>query len=134
MLHIFEHSWGFSFSLHFFFILLGYWTDLSDLASLSAWLSAAFMLTVIYAGRYAMLKSFNHSLTSSLTWIAPRGLITVVLFLGASNAMTLPSFVSGTVVLVVLISAALVAVGQYHARAAGIISDPESNDDSGATR
>ena len=118
----------------FFFILLGYWTDLSDLASLSAWLSAAFMLTVIYAGRYAMLKSFNHSLTSSLTWIAPRGLITVVLFLGASNAMTLPSFVSGTVVLVVLISAALVAVGQYHARAAGIISDPESNDDSGATR
>ena len=117
----------------FFFILLGYWTDLSDLASFPAWLSAAFMLTVIYAGRYAMLKSFNHSLTSSLTWIAPRGLITVVLFLGASNAMTLPSFVSGTVVLVVLISAALVAVGQYHARAAGIISDPESNDDSGAT-
>jgi hypothetical protein len=115
----------------FFFILLGYWTDLSDLASPYAWLSAAFMLSVVYAGRYAMLKSFHHSLTSSLTWIAPRGLITVVLFLGASNAMALPRFLNGTIVLVVLVSAALVAVGQYHARAAGIVSAPESGSESG---
>jgi Na+:H+ antiporter len=109
----------------FFFILLGYWTDLSDLASLSAWLAAAFVLSVIYAGRYATLKSFNHSLTSSLTWIAPRGLITVVLFLAASKAIPLPGFAGGTVVIVVLISAALVAVGQYHARIAGVTSSPE---------
>ncbi|MGB9495653.1 MAG: cation:proton antiporter [Azonexus sp.] len=115
----------------FFFILLGYWTDLSDLASLYAWLSAAFMLSVVYAGRYAMLKSFRHSLTSSLTWIAPRGLITVVLFLGANNAMSLPRFLNGTIVLVVLVSAALVAVGQYHARAAGITSAAESDSESG---
>ena len=111
--------------------LLGYWTDLSDLASLYAWLSAAFMLSVVYAGRYAMLKSFRHSLTSSLTWIAPRGLITVVLFLGANNAMSLPRFLNGTIVLVVLVSAALVAVGQYHARAAGITSAAESDSESG---
>jgi NhaP-type Na+/H+ or K+/H+ antiporter len=115
----------------FFFILLGYWTDLSDLASLYAWLSAAFMLSVVYAGRYVMLKSFRHSLTSSLTWIAPRGLITVVLFLGANNAMSLPRFLNGTIVLVVLVSAALVAVGQYHARAAGITSAAESDSESG---
>jgi len=115
----------------FFFILLGYWTDLSDLASLYAWLSAAFMLSVVYAGRYAMLKSFRHSLTSSLTWIAPRGLITVVLFLGANNALSLPRFLNGTIVLVVLVSAALVAVGQYHARAAGITSAAEADSESG---
>ena len=114
----------------FFFILLGYWTDLSTLASPYAWLSAAFMLIVVYAGRYAMLKSFRHSLTSSLTWIAPRGLITVVLFLGANNTMTLPHFLNGTIVLVVLVSAALVAVGQYHARVAGIVPDPESGNES----
>ena len=111
----------------FFFILLGYWTDISDLASLHAWLGAALVLCVIYVGRHLMLKFTKHDLASSLTWIAPRGLITVLLFLSAKEALPLPSYLSGTVVLVILISAALVTVAHLRAKADGsAAADAES--------
>jgi potassium/hydrogen antiporter len=100
----------------FFFILLGYWTDLSDLASPHTWIAAGFILTIIYAGRYIILKSLRHNLTKTMTWIAPRGLITVLLFLSAKDALALPSFMSGTVVVVVLTSAAMVAVAHMHGK------------------
>lgn len=96
----------------FFFILLGYWTDLSDLASLHAWLAAILILGVVYLGRHLALKALQVDLASALTWIAPRGLITVLLYFSARKALDMPSFMSGTVVLVVLISAALVAIAQ----------------------
>ena len=96
----------------FFFILLGYWTDLSDLVTIEAWLAAAFVLAVIYAGRFGLLQLFRHELGRPLTWIAPRGLITVLLFLGAKDVLPLPDFLDGTVVVVVLFSAALVAIAQ----------------------
>lgn len=96
----------------FFFILLGYWTDLSNLLTLEAWLAAALVLAVVYAGRFGLLQLFRHELGGPLTWIAPRGLITVLLFLGAKEALPLPDFLGGTVVLVVLVSAALVAIAQ----------------------
>ncbi|MBU1690757.1 MAG: cation:proton antiporter [Gammaproteobacteria bacterium] len=96
----------------FFFILLGYWTELSDLASLHAWLAAALVLLVVYGWRYGMLRVSRHSLARSLTWIAPRGLITVLLFLHAKEVLPLPSFLGGTVMLVVLASSALVVVAR----------------------
>ena len=96
----------------FFFILLGYWTDLSDLASLEAWLAALFILLVVYLGRFVLLRLFRHELGLALVWIAPRGLITVLLFLNAKEVLNMPDFLSGTVVLVVLISAALVTFAQ----------------------
>lgn len=116
----------------FFFILLGYWTDISDLATPHAWIAAGLVLSAAYAGRYAMLKLGRHSLANSLTWIAPRGLITVLLFLSARDALPLPSYLSGTVVIVILISAALVAIAHLHGHdsdeISGETSVPEASD------
>lgn len=97
----------------FFFILLGYWTDLSDLASPQAWLAAALVLLVVYGSRHFILRASRHSLAGPLTWIAPRGLITVLLFLTARQALPLPKFLDGTVMLVILISATLVTVARW---------------------
>lgn len=94
----------------FFFILLGYWTDLSDLVAIQAWLGAALVLAVIYGGRYLLLKLGRHESAKSLKWMAPRGLITVLLFLEARQALSLPGYVGGTVVIVVLVSTALVTL------------------------
>lgn len=96
----------------FFFILLGYWTELSDIASFRAWLAAVFILLVVYGVRYAMFRVGRHPLANALTWVAPRGLITVLLFLSAQQVMPLPHFLGGTVMLVVLASAALIAVAR----------------------
>lgn len=99
----------------FFFILLGYWTEFSDLASLHAWLAAALVLLVVFGGRHFMLRVSRHPLARSLTWVAPRGLITVLLFLNAKEVVPLPNFLGGTVMLVVLASSALIAVARLRA-------------------
>ena len=96
----------------FFFILLGYWTDLSTLNSLHAWITAIVVLLVIYASRYAILRLARVDLADPLTWLAPRGLITVLLFIATKEAIELPAYIDGTIMLVVLISASLTAVGR----------------------
>lgn len=92
----------------FFFVLLGYWTDLSDLASPWAWLAAALVLLVIFGSRYALLRLTLRAAVGPLVWIAPRGLITVLLFLAAREAFAIPSYLDGAVMLVVLGSSALI--------------------------
>jgi hypothetical protein len=46
--------------------------------------------------------------TEQLVWIAPRGLITVLLFLAATEAVDLSRFPFGAVMIVVLATSALV--------------------------
>lgn len=95
----------------FFFLLLGYWTELSDLVSYQAWLSAVLVLVTVYATRSAMLRLVGASFAPSLTWLAPRGLITVLLFLNVKEVMPVPTYAQGAVMLVVLISAAMMTLG-----------------------
>ena len=103
----------------FFFILLGYWTDLSTLLSVAAWAAAALILVVIFTMRLLLLRWLQHDLTDALAWIAPRGLITVLLFLAAKDAMALPAFLDGAVLLVVLVSAILISIGRLQWAKAG---------------
>ena len=98
----------------FFFVLLGYWTDLSDLASPSAWIAAALVLAVVYGSRLLLLRVIvGAAAARPLMWIAPRGLITVLLFLHVREAFSLPSYLNGSVMLVVLISSALILVASF---------------------
>ena len=92
----------------FFFVLLGYWTDLSDLASPWAWLAAALVLLVVFASRYALLRVTLRTVVGPLLWIAPRGLITVLLFLTARETLAIPAYLNGAVILVVLGSSILI--------------------------
>lgn len=99
----------------FFFVLLGYWTDLSDLVSPWAWLVAAFALAVIFGSRFALLRlmRMDPAAAGTLGWIAPRGLITVLLFIHAREAFVLPGFLNGAVILLVLASSALILVARF---------------------
>lgn len=100
----------------FFFVLLGYWSDLSDLASPWPWLAAALVLIVIFGSRFALLRLIvSPSLARQLVWIAPRGLITVLLFLTVRDTFALPDYLNGAVILVVLISSALILVAGFEA-------------------
>ena len=95
----------------FFFVLLGYWTDLSDLASPWTWLTAALVLVVIFGSRFVLLRLIvSPALAKPLVWIAPRGLITVLLFLTVRDTFALPGYLNGAVILVVLVSSALILV------------------------
>lgn len=96
----------------FFFILLGYWTDLSDLVSIHAWVAGGLVLLAIYGGRYLLFRLFARASTSALWWIAPRGLITVLLFVAAKEELSLPGYLNGAIVIVVLASTAAVIVAR----------------------
>ena len=53
-----------------------------------------------------MLRPFGRTLSAELTWLAPRGLITTVLYLEARRTLHLPAYLDGTILLVVFLSAA----------------------------
>jgi len=90
-----------------FFILLGYWANLSDLLAWQVWGIAAVVLVSIYGSRYLLLSALRQTLAAPLTWIAPRGLITILLYFSAKQVVTPPPFIEGAILLVVLISSSL---------------------------
>jgi cell volume regulation protein A len=94
----------------FFFLLLGYWTDLQQLASVDAWLVAGLGGVIVYASRWLILRLLRQKAAAQLLWIAPRGLITVLLFLSANDTGKLAGFPFGAVMLIVLATAALTAL------------------------
>jgi Kef-type K+ transport system membrane component KefB len=96
----------------FFFLMLGYWTDVSHMADWQAWAVAGSVICVIYPGRYAVLRSLGQPDVRRLTWLAPRGLITVLLFLAVVETGQVADFPFGAVMLVVLFTAA--ATGFAH--------------------
>jgi hypothetical protein len=92
----------------FFFLLLGYWTDLADMAEPKAWLVAGAIVVTIYVSRFLVLVALRQPAADRLVWLAPRGLITVLLFLAAADAVQLDEFPFGAVMLVVLATCVLV--------------------------
>ena len=101
----------------FFFLLLGYWTDVRSMLSVEALLVAIAGIAAILATRWLILKALRRDGLAQLVWIAPRGLITVLLFLSARETGKLDAFPFGSVMLVVMITAALTALahrGQGH--------------------
>ncbi len=94
----------------FFFLLLGYWTEIVQLASLGAWLIAGAGVAIVYGSRWFILRMLRQAAAAQLLWIAPRGLITVLLFLSARDSGSLHNFPLGAVMLFVLATAALTAL------------------------
>ncbi|MBA4849717.1 cation:proton antiporter [Emticicia sp. BO119] len=64
----------------FFFIMFGYYTDIEALLSLSDFVNALLILVFIFAGRYLIFTLLKIRI-APLLYIAPRGLITILLFL-----------------------------------------------------
>lgn len=94
----------------FFFLMLGYWTDVSHMSDWRAWAVMVVAVAAIYPARLAILAGLRQPDAARLVWIAPRGLITVLLFLTAAETGTLEGFPFGAVMLVVLVTASATAL------------------------
>lgn len=103
----------------FFFLLLGYTTDLAALVNPLAWADTAAMLTAVFLLRWLVLRLCGVRPLRPLLWLAPRGLITATLFfsLPGTASHVLPP---ATLVLVVLLSGIVMSLGLKidHLRAA----------------
>ncbi|MFO1312363.1 MAG: sodium:proton antiporter [Burkholderiales bacterium] len=94
----------------FFFLLLGYWTEVRSMLSIEAILVALAGIAAIFTTRWLILKALRRDEIAQLLWVAPRGLITVLLFLSARDTGKLDGFPFGAVMLVVLVTSAMTAL------------------------
>jgi potassium/hydrogen antiporter len=108
-------------SKSFFFLLLGYWTNVQQMMSVEAWLIAVAGIAAILASRFLILKLLRQSAVAQLVWIAPRGLITVLLFLTARDSGRLDNFPFGAVMLIVLATSALTALAHRAGAPAAVV-------------
>ncbi len=108
----------------FFFLMLGYWTDLSAMTDWRAWAVMIAGVGFIYPVRYAVLRLARQPEASRLVWIAPRGLITVLLFLTAATTPGLGGFPFGAIMLLVLATAALTAFAHHGQRRDASSTEP----------
>lgn len=94
----------------FFFLLFGYAANLSALIDVDALIVSALFVVVILAVRYAALRLAFRGPVMPLLWVAPRGLLTILLYLNIPEALKLSGFREGVLMLTVIFSA-LVMVG-----------------------
>ncbi|ARK08937.1 cation:proton antiporter [Fibrella sp. ES10-3-2-2] len=95
----------------FFFLLFGYATNLSSLIDTDALIVSTLFLIVIFLVRWPLLRAIYPGDWRPLNWIAPRGLITILLYLNIPQALKLTGFREGILTLVVILSAILMAIG-----------------------
>ena len=95
----------------FFFLLFGYATNLSSLVDADALIVSALFLVVIFLVRWPLLRLIYPGDWKPLNWIAPRGLITILLYTNIPQALKLTGFREGILTLVVILTAILMTVG-----------------------
>ena len=100
----------------FFFLLLGYSTAVESLGQADAWIVTAVILAVVFVSRKLLLKLLYKRDTSTLFWFAPRGLITILLYLNIPEAMRIENFPKGTLMLMVLATTLILTVGLMRAQ------------------
>lgn len=95
----------------FFFLLFGYATNLASLVNTDALIVSALFLVVIFVVRWLLLRLIYPGDWRPLNWVAPRGLITILLYANIPQALKLTGFREGILTLVVILSAVLMAIG-----------------------
>jgi hypothetical protein len=86
----------------FFFVIFGLTIVMSSLLSLSVALVSILIIVSIYAIRFAILRTFFGSDIMPQLFIAPRGLITVLLFYAIPNEARVDTFESGILLFVII--------------------------------
>jgi NhaP-type Na+/H+ or K+/H+ antiporter len=93
----------------FFFVLFGYSISLPAVLNVDVWMVVGVLLVVVYVLRALVLRSVTGELDLSTLVLAPRGLITVLLFLSLPAALRSPAVDLGLVVAMVLGTALVMA-------------------------
>ncbi|MBN1365652.1 MAG: hypothetical protein JW976_12650 [Syntrophaceae bacterium] len=94
-----------------FFILFGYYTNLFDLLNFKNFLFAIIIVAAIYTLRALYLKFIIRVPLTPLLYFAPRGLITILLFLSIPKSMSLSFMNTGVVTQVIFITILIMTYG-----------------------
>jgi len=98
-----------------FFLLFGFMIETSKLVKLDTLMWASGIIVVIYASRLILLRVFDVS-PKLLLYVAPRGLITILLFLSIPEEHMLPLVNDSLIIQVVVFSALIMMFGMLGVR------------------
>jgi len=102
----------------FFFVIFGMTIDLASLVNLDVFIISMLVLVILYAVRFVFLKSLLKGTITPELWIAPRGLITILLFFAIPVEYLQEGFSSGVLLYVIIISSIIMTLGLIYDKGA----------------
>jgi len=100
----------------FFFVIFGFTIFLSSLINFEVWLVSILVLAVLYGIRFAWFRLVIRKNIYPDIWMAPRGLITILLFYSIPENLAVAEFNEGILLLVILVSSITMAVSMIRYR------------------
>jgi NhaP-type Na+/H+ or K+/H+ antiporter len=100
----------------FFFVIFGFVIVLASLANLKVWLVSIVVLAILYGVRFAWFRLVIRKDIIPDIWMAPRGLITILLFYSIPEILAAENFNEGVLLLVILASSITMAVSMIRYR------------------
>ncbi len=94
----------------FFFVIFGFTIILTSLLNFEVWLVSILVLAVLYGIRFAWFRLVIRKNIYPDIWMAPRGLITILLFYSIPENLAVAQFNEGILLLVILASSITMAV------------------------
>jgi len=94
----------------FFFVIFGFTIVLGSLLNLKVWVVSILILGILYGIRYAWFRLVIRKDILPDIWMAPRGLITILLYYSIPKSLVVEEFNSGILLLVILASSTIMAV------------------------
>ena len=94
-----------------FFFVFGYSLNLMSLIDFNVIVLGSLILLVIYGSRYIYLKIFHRESLSLEFYVAPRGLITILLFYSIPEANSIGLLSEGVLFYIILVSAFVMMLG-----------------------
>lgn len=93
----------------FFFVVFGMTLPLNSLLSTQVWLISLIFLVVMYALRFGLFYIVENKDTMPQTFIAPRGLISVLLFFAIPESLKTEGFERGVLFVVIIATSIIMA-------------------------
>lgn len=95
----------------FFFLIFGYAAIPAQLIDIDATIVSVLIMLVVIGWRWVTLRLTYRGHSNPMLWIAPRGLITILLYLNIPPSLRLLGFREGIPMLVVVLSSLIMTVG-----------------------
>ncbi len=93
----------------FFFVIFGFTIVLASLLDFKVWMVSILILGILYGIRYVYFRLIIRKSIQPEVWMAPRGLITILLFYSIPESLVVEEFNTGILLLVILVSSIMMA-------------------------
>lgn len=111
----------------FFFIMFGFYTNILDVLDIDSLIFASIVTVAIFILRAIFFKTVIKIPMNPLLFFAPRGLITILLFMNIPEDLLLPSMNKGLITQIIFLTILMMTFGNVFLGKVGINLDKDSS-------